>query len=404
MTLDYQRKLSSQMINKKINAVIDLGKSAIRLCVFDEKNKIISSSIEEREYLSNPDNTKNSIKKIIRKSEKQISSHINKITLLIDDPDYFILDLSIKKKIDQIQQPDEIQQTAFTDCSQIISQSYKNTKIINFFINKIFIDGTEVIKLPKNLKAKGNIIFQFKVLCLPNKNLIGIKQELKENNIDIKNILCSSLVRSNYYLNLFKNEKVTAFLDIGLHRSTLILYEDKKLSYLNNISIGSHHITKDISYITKLNLEESEQIKKIFNKSESDFSFSNEDHSDEKVTKKLINKNIPIDLLKKIILARVDEIFKLSFKDIQLSIQNFLKEELLLVLIGRGSKLFDKNTFNFESIENFKDIIFYEENDHEICKPGLEYGSVNKYEIENFKKTSKKQGIFEKFFNLFQKI
>ena len=404
MTLEYRRKLSSQMINKKINAVIDLGKSAIRLCVFDEKNKIISSSIEEREYLSNPDNTKNSIKKIIRKSEKQISSHINKITLLIDDPDYFILDLSIKKKIDQIQQPDEIQQTAFTDCSQIISQSYKNTKIINFFINKIFIDGTEVIKLPKNLKAKGNIIFQFKVLCLPNKNLIGIKQELKENNIDIKNILCSSLVRSNYYLNLFKNEKVTAFLDIGLHRSTLILYEDKKLSYLNNISIGSHHITKDISYITKLNLEESEQIKKIFNKSESDFSFSNEDHSDEKVTKKLINKNIPIDLLKKIILARVDEIFKLSFKDIQLSIQNFLKEEHLLVLIGRGSKLFDKNTFNFESIENFKDIIFYEENDHEICKPGLEYGSVNKYEIENFKKTSKKQGIFEKFFNLFQKI
>ena len=404
MTLEYQRKLSSQMINKKINAVIDLGKSAIRLCVFDEKNKIISSSIEEIEYLSNPDNPKNLIKKIIRKSEKQISSHINKITLLIDDPDYFILDLSIKKKIDQIQQPDEIQQTAFTDCSQIISQSYKNTKIINFFINKIFIDGTEVIKLPKNLKDKENIIFQFKVLCLPNKNLIGIKQELKENNIDIKNILCSSLVRSNYYLNLFKNEKVTAFLDIGLHRSTLILYEDKKLSYLNNISIGSHHITKDISYITKLNLEESEQIKKIFNKSESDFSFSNEDHSDEKVTKKLINKNIPIDILKKIILARVDEIFKLSFKDIQLSIQNFLKEEHLLVLIGRGSKLFDKNTFNFESIENFKDIIFYEENDHEICKPGLEYGSVNKYEIENFKKTSKKQGIFEKFFNLFQKI
>ena len=404
MTLEYRRKLSSQMINKKINAVIDLGKSAIRLCVFDEKNKIISSSIEEREYLSNPDNTKNSIKKIIRKSEKQISSHINKITLLIDDPDYFILDLSIKKKIDQIQQPDEIQQTAFTDCSQIISQSYKNTKIINFFINKIFIDGTEIIKLPKNLKDKENIIFQFKVLCLPNKNLIGIKQELKENNIDIKNILCSSLVRSNYYLNLFKNEKVTAFLDIGLNRSTLILYEDKKLSYLNNISIGSHHITKDISYITKLNLEESEQIKKIFNKSESDFSFSNEDHSDEKVTKKLINKNIPIDILKKIILARVDEIFKLSFKDIQFSIQNFLKEELLLVLIGRGSKLFDKNTFNFESIENFKDIIFYEENDHEICKPGLEYGSVNKYEIENFKKTSKKQGIFEKFFNLFQKI
>jgi len=404
LTLGYQKQLSSLMINKKINTVIDLGKSAIRLCVFDENKKVISSSIEEREYLSNVNNLKNSIRKIIRKSEKEISSHINKVSLLIDDADYFILDLSIKKKIDQIQIPDEIQRAAFLDCSQIINQSYKNINIVNFFINKILIDGVEAIKLPESLKDNVNIVFQFKVLCLPNKNLIKIKREFKDNNINIKNIFCSSLVRSNSYLNFFKNEKFTAFLDIGLHRSTFILYENKKLSYFNNISIGSHHITKDISYIIKLNLEESEQIKKIFNKSESDFSFSDKDYSNEKITKKLINKKIPIDLLKKVILARVDEIFKLSFKDAQFSIQNLLKEELLLVLIGRGSKLFDKNTFNFESVENFKDIIFYEENDREICKPVLEYGSVNNIEIVNFKKSTKKQGIFEKFFNLFQKI
>tara|TARA_B100000674_G_C37770620_1_gene882321 strand:- start:546 stop:1013 length:468 start_codon:yes stop_codon:yes gene_type:complete len=154
----------------------------------------------------------------------------------------------------------------------------------------------------------------------------------------------------------------------------------------------------------KLNLEESEQIKKIFNKSESDFSSSYETFSDEKITKKLINKKISIDLLKKVILARVEEIFSLLFKDIQLSIQDLPKEEILLVLIGRGSKLFDKNTFKFDDIGNFKDIIFYEENNKDICKLGLEYSSKHNYNIENLKKSSKKQGIFEKFFNLFQKI
>ena len=392
------------MINKKINTVIDFGKSAIRLSIFDEKNKNIFSLIEEIKYLPEESNLSNSIKKIIRKSEKEISSHINNIILLIDKSNFSILDLSIRKQIDQIQLPNEIQQSAFFDCCQIINQSNKNKKIINFLISKIFIDGIEVKKLPENLKDKSNIIFQSKILCLPNEDLLKIKKEFKNNNIDIKNIFCSSLVRSNSYLNFFKQQKFTAFLDIGLNRSTIILYEDKRLVYINNVSIGSHNITKDISYVTSFNLQESEQIKKMFNKSESDFTFSDEDYLDEKVTKNLTGKKIPISLIKKVILARVDEILKLLLKDIKISIQNLSKEELLLVLIGRGSKLFDKNTFNFENIENFKDIIFYEENDKEIGKVGLEYFSEQNLKLENSKKFNKKQGIFEKFFHLFQKI
>ena len=271
-------------------------------------------------------------------------------------------------------------------------------------INKILIDKIDVDKLPENLLDKSNIIFQFKVLCLPNETFVEIKSEFKDNNTDIKKILCSSLVRSNSYLSNFKNEKFTGFLDIGLNRSTLILYVNKKLVYINNISVGSHNITKDISHIMKLNLGESEQIKKMFNKSESNFSFLDQGYSDERVAKKLINKKIPLNILKKVILARVDEIFRLSFKDVQLSIQSLLKEKLLLVLIGRGSKIFDKNTFNFESIENFKDIIFYEEDDTEICKLTLENDFEQTLEKENSKISIKKQGFFEKFFNLFQKI
>ena len=96
------------MINKKINTVIDLGNSAIRLSIFDEKNKNICSLIEEIEYLSEKNNLSNSLKTIIRKSEKEISSHIDNIILLIDRSNILIIDLSIKKKIDQIQSSNEI--------------------------------------------------------------------------------------------------------------------------------------------------------------------------------------------------------------------------------------------------------------------------------------------------------
>ena len=81
------------MINKKINTVIDLGNSAIRLSIFDEKKKNIFSLIEETEYLSKENNLSQSIKKIIRKSEKEMSIHIDNITLLIDRANFLFLDL-----------------------------------------------------------------------------------------------------------------------------------------------------------------------------------------------------------------------------------------------------------------------------------------------------------------------
>ena len=52
----------------------------------------------------------------------------------------------------------------------------------------------------------------------------------------------------------------------------------------------------------------------------------------------------------------------------------------------------------------FKNMIFYKENNKEISKLGLEYASMHNFEMENLKKIKKKQGFFERFFNLFQEI
>ena len=392
------------MIDEKIKTVIDLGKSNIKIGIFDNNNKIIYSSNEEIETFSKENNISKSIKRVIRKSEKEISSHIDKITLLLDDPSFFTIDLSIKKNNDQIQTLNEIQYSAFLDCSQIINKFHKNITIVNFFISKIVIDGKEFDKLPDENKDSLYIVFEFKFLCLQNDNFIKIKNLFNENNINIKNIFCSSLIRSNAYLKSFKNEKYIGFLDIGLFRSTLNIFYKKKLKLIKNIPIGSHSITKDISYIMKLDLVEAEKIKKLFNRSETDFSYSDKENSQEKIIKDIIDKKIQIDLLKKVILARIDEIFRLMFSNNNFSNHKTDRDEFLLVLIGRGSKLFDKNSFNFETINNFKDIIFYEETNNEIFKLVLE--QANKYNLnrENLKKSSKKQGIFEKFFNLFQKI
>ena len=204
--------------------------------------------------------------------------------------------------------------------------------------------------------------------------------------------------------NIKSNTKYIAFLDIGFLRSSLILFRDCSLHLFNNIPVGGQSITKDISYIMKIDLKDSEEIKHLFNKSETDFSYSNEiKQKEDNLTRKLFTKKISIDLLKKVILARVEEIFNLLFEDVKIS-ETMDKDEILLVLIGGGAKLFDKNSFNFESSNNFKDIIFYDETDKEICKSGLEYALKYNLEKEKFIKNNKNKGIFERFFNLFQKI
>ena len=87
----------------------------------------------------------------------------------------------------------------------------------------------------------------------------------------------------------------------------------------------------------KLSLEDSEKLKKTFNKSETDFSYSNTDSSNNiDIIKKIIGKNISIDLLKKVILTRVEEIIELSFKNMTILKNINEQQKLNLILNNSG--------------------------------------------------------------------
>ncbi len=116
------------------------------------------------------------------------------------------------------------------------------------------------------------------------------------------------------------------------------------------------------------------------------------------IVQEIINKNISLDLLKKVILYRVQEIMDLTFKKTKINSRKNMFEGSELILIGEGSKIFNNNSFYLEDRFGFKSIIFYAETDVKICKCGLENSMIN-YEIPKI--ISKKQGIFEKFFNFF---
>tara|TARA_B100001121_G_C18648877_1_gene603052 strand:- start:147 stop:1310 length:1164 start_codon:yes stop_codon:yes gene_type:complete len=379
--------------------IIDFGSSKIRFSVFDNKlNKIFfkSNSVSIDENFSNHFNF---IDENIKKAEKEISSHIKDIILTLDSKDLFTINIALKKDLDVKTSIKKIYSNLLEELNRLISLHYSQYKILHTILDKCFIDNEHYLELPKNINKANNFKIEFKIICFKKNFLKFIETNFNKTNLNVKNIFCTSYIKSLFYSSKIGISK-NSFLDIGWERTTFVIFENSKLKFIQSIPIGSFHITKDISKILKISISDAEKIKKSFNQSYTEFSYEKKFNQDNIKVRDIINKNISIDLLKKVILFRVQEIIDLTFKSFQNNNRSFSLEETDLFLIGDGSLLFNNNSFHINDNFKFKSINFYDETDNQVCESALTY-YVNNYEIQ--RKTNKNSGIFEKFFNLFSK-
>jgi len=392
------------MNKNNFSMVIDYGSSSLRLGVFNESldNLYISSkSISEK---NNYEEHFNSIKFLIKEAEKKISNHLDNITVLYDSPEIYSIDLSIKKNFDQKIFIKDVYSSIILEANQLIKNNHINKKIIHIISTNIIIDGKELeTNLDNNIKAK-SIILEIKFVCLSLEKFNNILSVFKKNNLQVLNFYCSSYVKSLSYINSFNENELIGFLDIGYEKSIFLLFFKNRLFFIKTIPIGGNHITKDISNVMKLNIYDSENIKKLFNKSENEFSYNEDSNENKDFINSILDKDISVVTLKQVILSRVEEIFDLVFKDSIILNQLSNNINFPLVLIGNGSKLFNKNIFHLNDEFNFKEIIFYNETDLGICEAAI-HSEVNlkKNDINIIQKSAKKYGIFEKFFNFFGK-
>lgn len=388
-------------INKFLT-VVDYGSKKIRLSIFDKNHKKIYSTYENQISDQNAETKSYKINEIIRKAEKNISDHIEEMVVLYDDPKVTAIDLSIKKEFDQKIIVDENILLLVTEAKKLLQNYHDNLKIMHTIINKFLIDDKEYYQnLDKKLLGK-KVIIDFKFVCIPNNKYLFIEDLFKKNSVQILNLFCTSITKAITYQKYFKNKKSIAFLDIGWERSTLTYFANNQIQYLKNIKIGGNHITKDINKIFNIEIDQSEKIKQAFQSSEEEFSYDKIDEQKNLLIKNTIGKDIDIDNLKMVILARVQEIIDLSLIENKLIDKFKESNETLLVLTGDGSKIFNKNSFHLKDSFNFAEINFYDESDEEICNAGEKLFYFNNYKFEQKNiKNIKKEGYFERFFNLF---
>ena len=379
--------------------VFDFGDSKIRFSVFDFK---FSEKYSETKLVSNENKSVNKfseIKNIIKRAENKISSHIEDVILALDNSETLTIEISLYKNLDFKSQTIKIYNSILLELKQLVELNYSNFEIIHIVIDNCIIDNKIYYELPQNILDTNNIKIDFKIICFPKNLIINLKENFNKNNLNIKKIFCTSYIKSLSYLRKLSLKNVS-FLEIGYRRTSLISYEENKLKFIQSIPIGGFHITNDISKVFNFSIDVSEKIKKSFNKKETEFSYSTKEEKNYMTTSEILNKKISLDLLKKVILYRVQEIIDIAFEksNIVKHDNNFKNADVFL--IGDGSLLFDNNSFYLNDKFEFNSINFFGETDTQICNSVLIH-YLNNYEIPKINK--RKRGLFERFFNYFSK-
>ena len=388
------------MNEKNINVFIDFGSSKIRLGVYDnETSKNIF--VSEKDCVSNfslkkfnINNSSEIIKDLIRSAEKKVNKHIKNINLMIDTPDMFSVDVSIKKNFDTKKNLQNDIKSLLNEAKNLVQKNHYNQKIIHTIIKKFILDEDEYFEFPKKEINYKYLIIEIKFICFSNKIWKYLQDGFNKNYLTIDNLYCSSYVRSSNYNNLFNEFNKKVILDIGYRKSAITVFQGNRILYFNILPVGGRHITNDISILLKINKEGAEDIKKNLNQTETTFLRKQYGADD------LDSLNLSTEVIH----ARVDEIIKLNLADEYFN--EFFKnnDTCVLVFIGDGSKILNNNSIYLEEkFDFFSEISFFEENTTLVCESGFNFNQSGKFQEVNFlKKKTKNKGFFEKFFHFFR--
>ena len=282
----------------------------------------------------------------------------------------------------------------------------KSQSIIHIFNHNYIVDGKMFIEEPINIHAD-LLSHEMTFITMPKNNLKNINQAFADCDIEVERLISCIFSLGAKLLNDKELKFGSALIDIGLEKISFGLFKNIAIINSMTLPVGVNHITKDISKVCSLNLDESETIRNSI-----DFSFKNNtnifDENDYLKNIYFVKSNyrkISKTLILNVIKARLNEIFEIIKKQIYVAGFNSTSE-LRFTLTGEGlvlSNLEKYCTNFFES--NMKTI---QENNYEqnffsclgalkIIKDGWETEAIP----ETNKRNIEKIGFFSKIFGTY---
>ena len=363
--------------------ILELGSTYARLGIFNKLILNTGSYFEKKiDFTKDNFNENHKIFNLITDAEKYSGMHLNDLILLIDSSSIHSLDYTIQKNYDKKIITLKDIEYLINESTNIIKLNNKEKEILHTINSKLIFDDDEVENF-QNITSKVNkVTLELKFIMINKKLCDTLKNLFFSKHISLKEIFCISYIKSSGLIERLNISGYSSFIDIGHKKSSLTIFKDNKILYLNNISVGGDHITKDISKILNIDYRKAEAKKIKFSKN----NIAKED-----------------ELLKNVINARLEEIIELLFLKCPLIKNNVFKSNLNLYFIGNGSKVLNENLLSFGSEFNFiNEMSIIEEGKQDVIESAIKFVSQNekmqpKKPIINLEN----KGFFEKLFEYF---
>ena len=327
--------------------IIELGNINIKCLIFKIYNnnaEILSTSITpsdgfHNDAVVNLSKASGAIRACISDAEKKAKIPLKKINVVIEQPDFLCTKFSKHKKINGSKiHKDDIEFLLKEAKKQLVLNDKKHS-IIHIFNHNYIVDGKNFAEEPIDVYAD-SLTHEIAFITIPKNNLKNINQVFINCDIEIERLISRTFTLGVELLNHKELEFGSAILDLGFEKISFGLFKNLALVHSITFPIGVNHLTKDISKVCSLSLDESENIRNNI-----DFSFPNNqklfDKNDYLKNIYFINSNfrkISKNLILNIIKARLDEIFEKLKKELIIPGFN-LTSGIHFLLTGGGSDI-----------------------------------------------------------------
>ncbi|MCL0056739.1 cell division protein FtsA [Dehalococcoidia bacterium] len=330
------------MAKSSIITGLDIGSNDIKILVAMQKDEELTVEVMSQAKLPSfgvrkgvvvdIDKVSNIIKSLLDKVEMEIGQNVNSVYVNINGSHLFSVSsrgvVAVSRADQKISETDidRVLQSA-----QTISLS-SNKEILDVFPKEYIVDGEQGIKEPIGMQG-GRLEAEVLILCgfSPYKN--NLTQAILNANLQILDIIPSSIASASAVLLPKQKELGVAVLDIGAGTSELAVFKEENLIHLAVFPIGSANITDDIAIGLQTDINIAEMIKIEYGNC-----FLRGSSKKEKIETKEETLVFSQKMLSKIIEARVSDIFEQT----QEELKKISKQGLLpagLVLTGGGAKL-----------------------------------------------------------------
>jgi len=398
------------MKSEKIS-ILDLGSHKIKLLIISlndnnyidihAKCSIDSSGIKKGDVVD-IEKLRVNIKSIIDTVEKELDFKIKNIYVGINSINFNFLTFGLSRNIGsyEIEEKKDLQ-NLIDLAAGIFYQNFPNNKIIHFFNSGFYLDKKNYVENPLGLISK-TLDANFSFLSLEKNIIANFDKVFSIQGIKVARYFYTPLASSILSADQSSLEKGFVNIDLGFDKTSITMFENSKILFAKNVPIGSFHINNDLIKAIDIDKSLAEKIKINFDK-------ILKGQIDNSIKLEIENKKASIEMVIKIVEARIDEIIYHIYKNI-IYCKSLNKAARKIILTGGGSnlkiiskrlsqKLNTKVDFAKQSFP-IKDTEFNIFSDYLACLgiAKLIFFPL-KSEIKSF--AHKKVGFFNKFYDLF---